>query len=428
MASPLHYDGAMRAGVTELKADMSIRSRRSMLETLVRQLHLVRLFAVATAVIALGCTGLVDGGGTEDLTPEQAAAREAWVSEAQPVLAQNCSACHNGSRAGIGFLEGADAMAQRADLLAHDPIVVNLTAPQSSRILTKGLHEGPAFTAAQLSAVLQWIQKQKDAEGTDGGTGPNLETDPFTALICTSGAPGTVDCPYNNVALDKVGVPGGVVRFTVQALGSGLYMSNMKLVPGAEGAYIEHPLFVSKPVAGDAKPDTIDRFFNVKMNLQQGATDEQQQIAGGTAAFVGFLASDPLTIYFKKADKFQPDQGGTMTTQSGCKKLTEFKAVRANFSAAVAGAAQACTGCHAGTNGGATGALTLTNIGSADDTVVQNVCNQVLIRTNLTTPDSSGIYLAPSPTSTHPFRFTQAQLDTFKANVGVWVAAEKTAP
>ena len=123
-----------------------------MLETLVPQLHLVRLSAAAIAVFALGCTGLIDAGGTGDLTPEQAAAREAWISEAQPVLAQNCAACHNGTRANIGFIEGADVMAQRDDLLAYEPVVVNLTAPQSSRILTKGLHEGPALTAAQLSS------------------------------------------------------------------------------------------------------------------------------------------------------------------------------------------------------------------------------------------------------------------------------------
>jgi hypothetical protein len=427
MASPLLYDGAMRAVFTELKADMSIRSRRSMLGTLVRQLHLVRLTAVAITVFALGCTGLIQDDGMGNLTPEQSAAREAWLSEAQPVLAQNCSACHNGSRTGIGFLEGADPMSQRATLLAYTPLVVNLTAPQSSRLITKGLHEGPAFTAAQTSSILQWIQKQKDAEGSTGEGDLTLETEAFTPLICVSGAPGTVDCPFNNVALDAIGSPGAVIRFTVQALGSGLYLSNMKLIPGAEGAYIEHPLFVSKPAEGDAKPDTIDRFFNVKMNLQQTATEAEQQIAGGTAAFVGFQATDPLSIYFKRVDKFQVD-GMMPTPQSGCKMLTEFKAIRANFAAAVGGAAQACTGCHAGSNAGATGAMGITNINSADDMVVQNVCNQILIRTNLTTPDSSGIFLAPSPASTHPFRFTQAQLDTFKANVNVWITAEKTAP
>ncbi|HLL25792.1 MAG TPA: hypothetical protein VK427_26825 [Kofleriaceae bacterium] len=375
----------------------------------------------------MGCTGLIEDNGTGGLTPEQEAARAAWVSEAQPVLLQNCASCHT-TRQGIAFLAGANVMAQRDTLLGYEPTVVNLTAPQSSRLLTKGIHEGPAFTAAQASSVLQWVQKQKDAVGSDGGTGPGLQTASFLPLICTSGAPGDVTCPYNNVALDSVGVTGAKIQFTVQALGSGLYLSNLKLVPGADGAYIEHPLFVSKPETGDAKPDTIDRFFNVKMNLSATAGDAERQIAGGTAAFVGFLATDPLAIYFKAAKPFQPDMGGPPAGPTGCKKLTEFKAVRNQLSAPVGGAAQACTGCHAGTNAGATGAMGITNINSADDTVVQNVCNQVLIRVNLTTPDQSGLYLAPSPTSTHPFRFNQAQLDTFKAAMNTWVMAEKTAP
>src|SRR5687768_12915884 len=155
----------MRAGVTDTKADFALRSRRSMLETLVRRLHLVRLSAIAVALFAVGCTGLIDDGGTGNQTPAQAEARRAWLQEAQPVLAQNCAACHNGSRPGVGFFEGAEPFAQRDDILANDPVVVNLTAPQSSRVLTKGLHEGPALTAAQTSSILQWIQKQKDAEG-----------------------------------------------------------------------------------------------------------------------------------------------------------------------------------------------------------------------------------------------------------------------
>lgn len=399
-----------------------------MLETLVRQLHLVRLSAVAAALFAVGCTGLIDDGGTGNLTPEQSEARRAWLQEAQPVLSQNCSACHNGSRAGVGFLGAGDPLAQRDQLLANDPVVVNLTAPQSSRLLTKGLHEGPALTAAQASAVLQWVQKQKDAEGSVGDEGSNtIQTAAFFPLICTSGAPGTTDCPFNDVSLDEVGSVGSKIRFTVQALGSGLYLSNMKLLPGPDGAYIEHPLFVSIPADADAKPDTIDRFFSIKMNLASTAGEADQIVGGGTAAFVGFLATDKLAIYFKKVDKFQMD-GEMPMPMGGCKKLEDFKAIRANFSAPVGGAGQACTGCHAGSNAGATGAMGITNIGSADDAVVQQVCNQVLIRVNLTTPDTSGIFVAPDPASTHPFRFNAAQLATFKTNVTPWITAEKTAP
>ncbi|HTL84509.1 MAG TPA: hypothetical protein VL856_04960 [Acidimicrobiia bacterium] len=326
-----------------------------------------------------------------------------------------------------------DVYAQKNDLMTYEPQVVNLTAPQSSRILTKGQHEGPAFTAEQTSKVLDWIQKEKDAAGSTGETGPSLETAAFLPLICTSGAPGTQDCPFNNVDLTDVGIPEAKIQFTVQALGSGLYLSNLKLVPGSMGAYIEHPLFVSKPATGEPKPDTIDRFFAVKMNLQQTATPAEQQIAGGTAAFVGFQATDMLSIYFKAAKVFQPDMGGPPMMQTGCKKLTEFKAVRALLSTSVGGAAQVCTGCHQGTNGGATSALDMRGLNDPSDTVVQTTCNQILIRVNLTTPDQSGLFLAPDPASTHPFRFTAAQLATFKNGppaTGLlgWIMAEKTAP
>jgi mono/diheme cytochrome c family protein len=428
MASTLLYDGLMRARVTDLKADISLRSRKSMIDTLVRHLKLLRLTAGAIAIIAMGCTGLIEGNTDGNLTPEQTAARTAWLEEAQPVLAQNCEVCHNGSRPGVGFLEGADPLAQRDDLLAHDPVVVNLTAPQSSRILTKGLHEGPALSPSQTSSVLQWIQKQKDATEMDGTGNPTLETAPFIPQICTSGAPGTIACPYNDVFLDDLGAPAAKIRFTVQALGSGLYLSNLSLVPGPMGVYIEHPLFVSKPATGDAKPDTIDRFFNVKMNLDMAATPAQQQIAGGTAAFVGFASSDPISIYFKAVKVFQPDMGGMMTQNNGCKTVPQFMAIRTQFSAPQGGAAQACTACHAGANAGATGAMTLTNIGTADPVMLKLVCDQVLIRANKDDFELSGIYLAPAPASTHPFRFTQVQLDGFKAQVNMWLMAEKTAP
>ena len=395
-------------------------------------LDTLRIFGIASAVIATGCTGLIDDGGTGGLTPEQAAARSAWIDEAQPTLSTNCAACHDGSRANIDFLGTGDVFAQREKLLGYEPLVVNLTAPQSSRVLTKGQHEGPAMTAAQTSAVLQWIQKEKDAAGVTEETGPSLKTTPFIPLICTSGSPGTELCPFNDVALDEVGVAGAKIRFTVQALGSGLYMSNMKLIPGPAGAYIEHPLFVSLPADGNAKPDTIDRFFSVKMNLEQTATEEDQTIAGGTAAFVGFLASDPIAIYFKAAKAFQPDDGGGGGGgggggTSGCKQVAQFTAAKGSLQNGINGVG-ACDNCHTGQNAGATGALSLVGINDAANAQDQTVCNQVLIRVNLTTPDSSGLFIAVSPGSTHPVRFDAGQLQTFKNNLMPWIQAERTAP
>lgn len=405
-----------------------------MLQTLVNRLHMVRLTAAAAALVVAGCTGLVDSseGGA---TPEEAAAKKAWLEKAQPVMQEFCVSCHDGSQANIGFLEGADPLAMRDDLVAFEPVVVNFGAPQSSRLLTKGVHSGPALTSVQASDLLDWVQKEQAARGSVGGGETVLKTDAFLPLICTAGSPGTAECPFNTVALDAIGSPGSTIQFTVQSLGSGLYVSNLKLIPGPMGAYVEHPLFVSLPEGAEPKPDTIDRFFSVKMNLEATAPEDQQQIAGGTAAFVGFLATDKLEIHFKKLGMFEMGDGGGGGGggTSGCKKLTEFKAVRELFTTNVGGAANNCNACHAGQVAGATGALNITGIGSADDTVVQAACNQILIRVNLTTPDQSGIFLAPDPGSTHPFRFNAAQLNTFKNGppaTGLlgWINAEKTAP
>ena len=114
-------------------------------------------------VIALAGCSLYFGDGKEegppppDLTP----AERAWVEQAQPVFAANCQTCHAGSVAqGMNFLAGNTVWEQRDSLL--DSGMVNLGAPESSRILTKGWHSGPAMTAQQASAILSWIVAERD--------------------------------------------------------------------------------------------------------------------------------------------------------------------------------------------------------------------------------------------------------------------------
>jgi hypothetical protein len=53
-----------------------------------------------------------------------------------------------------------------------------------------------------------------------------------------------------------------------------------------------------------------------------------------------------------------------------------------------------------------------------------------MTRVNLTTPDTSGIFLAPDPANAnHPFRFADATtFNAFKNPVLTWINAEKTAP
>lgn len=404
-----------------------------MLETLVRQLNMVRLSVGLAALLMVGCTGLIDDG-SGGLTPEQAAARRAWTDKATPALV-NCVACHNGSRANIGFLVGTGDFEVRDALIAFEPAVVNLEAPQSSRLLTKGPHEGPSLSATETSDILEWIRAERDAAGSVGEPTPTLETARFTPAICTSGTPPAPTCPVNDVDLADLGLPGAKLHFVAQALGSGLYLNQLSVIAGTDGVFIQHPLFVSYPTEGEPKPDMIDRFFDVKLNLMAAETS---MISGGTASFVNFVASDQIAIHFRDLKPYQmedPGGPGGPGGPAGCKVLASFKAnAQALFSTAVGGAAQSCLSCHGGQNGNATSALNITGVDSADDMMVQTACNQIRTRINTLDPNNSSVFLAPDPANNnHPFRFNAAQLNTFKngppgAGILKWIDDEKIAP
>ena len=68
----------------------------------------------------------------------------------------------------------------------------------------------------------------------DGATGSELETARFVPQLCTGGQPGDPTCPVNVVVLDFSGVSARL-GFVMQALGSGLFMTNVQLEAGLAG-------------------------------------------------------------------------------------------------------------------------------------------------------------------------------------------------
>ncbi len=416
----------MLAGPTSYRAVTGLRSRKAMLETLVQQLNMVRLTVGALALVVFaGCTGLIDADNAPAIAPEEQLARELFTTKAAPALNTFCLACHNGSRPSIDFLVGASDLDVRAALIAFDPPVVNLSAPQSSRLLTKGSHEGPALSATSTSDILEWIRAEKDAQPDPGLTDPtaNLETAPFLLRACV-GPAGSAECPVNDIDLTDIGLPGTRIQFVAQGLGSGIYLNQLKVVGGPMGVYLEHPLFASRPEGVEALPDSIDRYFAVKMNLMAST---EEQLAGGTAAFVGWNINDRISILFKTIKPFQPDGGGGEGGGGGgggCKVLASFK------TNVVPRLQASCARCHGGADANAVSAMSITGFDSVTDATVQTACNQVLTRVNLTTPDNSGVFIAPAVGNVnHPFAFPDAgSFDGFKTPLLTWINAERTAP
>ena len=403
-----------------------LKSRRAMLDTLLKHLNMLRISAATIVLTALvGCTGLIDSGNG-NLTPEQRLAQEKWEDKALPVFKAACTSCHAGSTQNVGFLVGATDMAVHDTLMGFDPQVVNTDAPESSRVLTKGPHSGPALEAQQASDILEWIQAEHDAAAHSGSGTTIIQTAQFQPQLCTGGSPDNAQgtCPTNHVSLAALGLPGAEIDFVAQPLSQDTYVTDLRVIAAADGAYLEHPLFVSVPPMGDVIPDSLDRFFNIKVDLMAAG---QGPIGGGTAAFVGFAPSNQMYITFKTVSKYVDMSGGGTggtTGDTGCKVLASFKTnaqpqLQTN-----------CASCHANAgNAAAVSAMDITNINAPDDATLQLACNQVRSRINFQTIDQSGFFIAPDPNSgtNHPFKFPAGQFQPFHDAVVIWANAEKTA-
>jgi hypothetical protein len=245
-----------------------------------------------------------------------------------------------------------------------------------------------------------------------------------------------------------IDLTGAEISFVVQPLSNSLYLTDLTLVAGTNGIYIEHPLFVYWPATGGMCsdgtagpcPDNIDRFFATKIDLQASMSGP---IDGGTAAFTGFAPTNgsQLQITFKVVDIYRADSGtgGTGGTTGGCKVLTGTNSFQSLvvpvMNVALAGEGNKCAGCHLqGQNQNAISAMDITGIGSTDTSpggALNTACNQVLTRINMQDIPNSGVILAPETgqDAAHPFKFANAaNFTNFKTALSNWAGAEKVAP
>jgi hypothetical protein len=249
--------------------------------------------------LASGCTGEIQSQNLVGLPITEQLAQQAWVEKAMPILGTKCLMCHDGSMPNIGYIAGEDDLARRETLVSYVPRVVNLTAPASSRMLTKGAHTGPALDVTEANDILIWIRAESKARPNDA---PPIRTAMYTPTVCPTDVAGPM-CPLNMVDLSSLGVA-GTLEFAVQQVGADSYYTQLKVKAGAEGIYLEHPLFESyEGGAEPPKPDPIDRYFATTLNLM---ANTEAPIGTGTASLTGFNAADPITIRFDVVEKYRP--------------------------------------------------------------------------------------------------------------------------
>jgi hypothetical protein len=255
--------------------------------------------SVCILLSVAACDGEIDqGAAVEGLSPSEQLAREAWIKQALPALKSGtCDTCHAGqmTQGAPSYLSGATDIDIRDTMVAFVPSVVSLTSPKTSPVLLKGMHEGPALAADQISAILQWITYEHNARSDGAQVFENTDKDPVSA--CT-GSPGDAGCTITSIDLSSAGSTGSTITFYATQLNSDLYIQQLVATAGSAGLKMTHPIFKTWPAMGsdmmDGVPDANDTFYNVAIDVAAGT----KTTLSTSTSFVGFTITDPMSVQF----------------------------------------------------------------------------------------------------------------------------------
>ena len=362
--------------------------------------------------------GRVGDGGLSDAAP--LAARDIFERSARPLFELRCASCHGDG----GTASAPDFLASRPSVyenLKGWPALVDTARPADSRVITKGRHDGPAWTTTEATTIRAWL----DAEAA--------EADPVEAAPCTALA--VVDEGANSYDLGVLGLRGSALSFAASRVSpTAMYLSDLRVIAGPGGLHAVHPVFVAW-VAGVPRAPTIDELAGVELSVAAGVSEPL--LGAGGLSLVDFPTGSQLSICFDSIDSLSDGtpagdgglpaggDGGVAPIPppaGGCAEVAAFTMF------AQPQLTRYCTSCHGGTRATATAALDLTSAATMTPTAQRTACNQVLGRVNRTSLMSSAIFVQPDPEGTatsHDFHFrTAAERDAFKAQILLWVTME----
>lgn len=310
-----------------------------------------------------------------------------------------CGACHAiAGGAGPAFLLPKPDL--YTTVTSYPSLIGN--APETSRLYSKGVHEGPALTADQAPVVAAWIVEynaNKPAVMDGGAVKPTIA--PFAP---TMNATNTVDLSVLDTLL-----AGQTVTFTAKTVGTSLELSNIKIntAPMA-GVHMVHPLWVIWDENFNASPDPADSFSNLDQTIY-GSTSVA--MGPGLVYLPNWTATAKLNVVFVQ---IEPKMGGADAgTVGGCKSLQ-------NFVTNVKPLLQAnCNACHVGAN--PTAGLSFDFAANTDAVVCANALTEI----NTTTVANSLLLQRPNPAvnDAHPRKITNYA--PYQTAVTNWINLEK---
>ncbi|MCW5808105.1 MAG: hypothetical protein KIT31_37485 [Deltaproteobacteria bacterium] len=144
-----------------------------------------------------------------------------------------------------------------------------------------------------------------EEHGSGGGPGADASAPssdlagPARPRLCTGGEAGDPTCPINILPLPKQ--RGATVQFVAQALGGGIFLSDMKVDGGQLGVFVVHPRLVTRTAGSPAlTPDPGDRFANLVADIPPGGA-----VLLDTAALVQFAPDDEVGMQFDEVSPFR---------------------------------------------------------------------------------------------------------------------------
>jgi hypothetical protein len=262
-----------------------------------------QVLILGALAVSLGCAGEFTPGISAD-GGSNAAARQDFVQNVEPILQARCYSCHAQGQV------GAPKFGNYEEIIAYTGEEAPLIActKEQSHLYTKGAHvqgAAPAFDAAteapKVAAFIEkWAMSEPSCQGPAGGAAA-------TGSLVFNGT-NTVDLSVLGPGLD-----GATFTFTASAAGGGLSLTNMTLQAGANGLHLVKPRFELCP-AGTAVLDS-DQFAAVDVTIAAG---ESQPLTDGSTSIIGATIGGKYALRFATITPAAGPQGAAVDKGGAC--------------------------------------------------------------------------------------------------------------